>query len=195
MVAVYRMGNPAGPIEHIDYAVKVHGRFTIPILTVTNTGLPNTMPEGRGPGGAGIRGRSACIRALERLCADILQPIEADKGELIISSAYRNPAVNQAVGGDPQSAHMEGRAADCTLKAGGSWFLFKELVKRRAVMPIDKVIYERRHGRGGDLTEWVHVQVSREGETPRRKCYLSLSPASYVMIEPGDARLAAERCP
>lgn len=186
------MGLKINPEEnpHFDYPVKIAGRFTWTVLAATNTKLPNTPPEGRAPDNAGIRGRNTVLRQLERLCSGILIPIEAAlKLELIITSGYRNAAVNQAVGGDVASAHMEGRAADCIPTGLSPWLLFRELAKRRGVLPIDKVIYEQRTGRGGDLRQWVHVQIAQGGRSARRKCYLSPAPAKYTEIEPGYALL------
>jgi zinc D-Ala-D-Ala carboxypeptidase len=58
---------------------------------------------------------------------------------IIITSAYRSPAVNAAVGGTPTSAHPMGFAAD--FRAGGlsSFYAAKLLVGQ---LPYDQLIHE-----------------------------------------------------
>lgn len=61
----------------------------------------------------------AAARAnLQRLTAEVLDPLREALGRpLHVSSGYRSPAVNRAVGGVPGSHHQMGRAAD--VKADG----------------------------------------------------------------------------
>lgn len=54
---------------------------------------------------------------LLRLCKHLLQPLRDIYGEpFIINSGFRNIKVNQAVGGASTSQHMEGKAADISVK-------------------------------------------------------------------------------
>lgn len=46
------------------------------------------------------------------LCEQILEPARLAIGPLHISSGYRSPSVNKAVGGAPTSGHMLGHCAD-----------------------------------------------------------------------------------
>lgn len=66
---------------------------------------------------------------------------------LIISSGYRCPELNKAVGGARRSAHMEGWAADFTCPAFGTPL---QIVKALAAanLPFDTLIQEGR---------WVHI--------------------------------------
>ena len=98
-----------------------------------------------------------------RLAESILEPFRASVGPLRVNSWYRCPALNKAVGGANTSAHLEGRAADI-VPAGDISIAFVTLVK--SSLPYDKVILER-HG----TAWWIHVQVAREGEEPRRQAY------------------------
>jgi hypothetical protein len=53
------------------------------------------------------------IENLAALCVNVLQPVrEAVKEPLLISSGYRCPELNKAVGGVPTSQHVKGEAAD-----------------------------------------------------------------------------------
>ncbi|UPW41501.1 hypothetical protein [Dipodfec virus UA23Rod_920] len=68
-------------------------------FVVTNTGLPNILPDDL------IVNRDLLCTQLQVLRDFIGKPI-------IINSAFRSPAVNKAVGGATHSAHLECRAAD-----------------------------------------------------------------------------------
>lgn len=53
------------------------------------------------------------IENLSVLCRDILQPIREAWGEpIVVSSGFRCPKLNSAVGGSKTSQHMTGAAAD-----------------------------------------------------------------------------------
>src|SRR5690606_5989267 len=54
----------------------------------------------------------AVVERLRELCVELLEPVRASVGPLRVTSGYRRPAVNSAVGGSSTSAHMSGRAAD-----------------------------------------------------------------------------------
>ena len=103
---------------------------------------------------------SAIVAELQRLAQTILQPLRDHLGRpVVVSSGYRSPALNQAVGGAPNSAHVQGRAADITVPG----------VKPREValaivalgLPFDQVILE-----GGS---WVHVAIAGDGVRPRKE--------------------------
>jgi len=54
---------------------------------------------------------------LFKLCVRLLQPLRDIYGEpMIISSGFRSPEVNKAVGGVSNSQHMKGQAADVSVK-------------------------------------------------------------------------------
>ena len=54
----------------------------------------------------------AVVERLRELCVELLEPVRASVGPLRVTSGYRRPAVNSAVGGSSTSAHMSGWAAD-----------------------------------------------------------------------------------
>ena len=52
-------------------------------------------------------------KLIYRLCTMVLQPTREIYGApIIVTSGFRSPKVNRAVGGSKTSAHPEGRAAD-----------------------------------------------------------------------------------
>ena len=78
--------------------------FTLEEFTRSSTakarGIDNTVPE-------------KLIPALRNLCETVLEPLrEQAKEPVEISSGYRCPALNRAVGGKNTSQHMKGEACD-----------------------------------------------------------------------------------
>lgn len=85
---------------------------------------------------------------LEALVRNILDPLRERIGQAItISSGYRSPALNQAVGGAKNSQHLTGEAADINCPAIGQARLFD--VVRASGLPFDQLIDE--------FGAWVHV--------------------------------------
>lgn len=82
------------------------------------------------------------IQSLRTLCERVLEPLRAQVNEpIIISSGYRCPALNKAVGGAANSQHTRGEACDIYLpdtKKLREWFLllmdgdFDQLIMERA---------------------------------------------------------------
>jgi hypothetical protein len=110
--------------------------FTLEELTVTGTGIDNSPPP-------------AMLPVLKRLAAKMedVRKLLGDKS-ITINSAYRNKAVNEAVGGVSNSAHALGFAVDFTCASFGTPF---EICKKIAASPLqfDQLIHERR--------DWVHL--------------------------------------
>lgn len=103
---------------------------------------------------------STIVAELQRLAQLILQPLRDHLGRpIVISSGYRSPALNRAVGGSPNSHHMQGRAADITVPGMKPREVALAIVALR--LPYEQVILE-----GG---AWVHVAVVGDGVTPKRE--------------------------
>ena len=98
---------------------------------------------------------------VERLCADILEPLRAHFAKPIsIWSGYRSPPLNRAIGGSKGSAHCDGRAADIVIpphevRKIGDW------IAAESGLPFDQVIVE--------FGRWIHVSVGPKGIAPRRQ--------------------------
>lgn len=96
---------------------------------------------------------------LTHLAVKVLQPLRSGlKEPITISSGYRCPALNRAVGGVSNSQHMTGEAADINI--GGDMAKGKRIfdyIKRN--LHFDQLIWE--HNKQG--VHWVHVSYCKEG--------------------------------
>ncbi len=112
--------------------------------TATRHGINNTPPE-------------AVISRLRFLCQEILEPARQAVGPLQISSGYRCPALNRAVGGSTTSAHMQGYAAD-VIPRSASKLEFANWV--RSNCKFDQIILE--YGTRSNPS-WIHVSGDPKG--------------------------------
>ena len=107
----------------------------------------------------------AVIAYLTKLCDLLLEParviLETVAGHpvpLHVDSGYRSPDLNADVGGDPHSAHMEGRAADVIPIGMPLHQAFDAL--RSNGLPFDRIIIE--------CNAWLHMAIPVDGAEPRR---------------------------
>ena len=107
---------------------------------------------------------AALLPNLKTLCEVVLEPLRAFAGKpIVISSGYRCPALNQAVGGASQSQHLRGEAADLHLPSiaeGRAWFRW--LIDNTT---FDQLIWER--SRQG--THWIHVSCKADPRQNRNQ--------------------------
>lgn len=96
------------------------------------------------------------VEHLDELVEKILDPLRAAYGMPIkITSGYRCPELNKAVGGSPTSVHQIGYAAD--LQVGGSFDKFVEFVKDwllKTGTKFDQLLIEKSKG-----TRWLHIGI------------------------------------
>lgn len=115
-------------------SVKLGQHYTLAELTNTSQPFDNTpTPE-------------AC-QNLKLLVTNVLDPLREEVGPIIITSGYRSPSVNAAVGGSPTSQHMTGNAVDIR----GVTATNDEIVEALRSLPVDQVI---------TYTDSGHVHVS-----------------------------------
>ena len=88
-------------------------------------------------------------QGLERIRGLVGKPIH-------VNSGYRSPKVNAAVGGQPNSQHMRGEAADITCKDVPPRELATLIAENRMDLAVDQVILE--------FGLWTHVSFT---DTPR----------------------------
>lgn len=135
--------------------------FTLAEMTVSDTARKLRLSN-RPSGDAleNLKRTAECMEAVRSLLSDV---------PVIVTSAYRSPRVNEAVGGVPNSDHMLGHAVDFTAPGYGSPYL---VVARIAdsKLEFDQVIHEKR--------KWVHISFAprnrREVKTlmPNARTYL-----------------------
>ncbi len=128
--------------------------FSLSEMTRTSTGLSN-QPE------------DDAYANLCRLVEEVLDPLRNDLGQPVrVTSGYRSPQVNAAVGGSRTSRHMLGLAADIKVKRMESTALAERIeeLREQGVLDYDQVIAYAA-SRGGH----VHVGLAPEGSTPRRQ--------------------------
>lgn len=100
----------------------------------------------------------AVIVANLQMLAAGLERVRSAIGNLAIhvNSGYRCPALNLAIGGAKDSAHMQGRAADIVCPEFGTPLQIAEaLIQQKLLIGFDQIIQE------GD---WLHVAFS---DSPR----------------------------
>lgn len=128
-------------------------------LTANNHGIDNTP-------------NTEQKAALKRLCVEVLQPIRDAWGQpIVVSSGYRCPKLNAAIGGVKNSQHLQGQAAD--IKAsnpkdnGKLHACIKELVQSGQIK-VGQLIWEY-----GSKTcpKWVHVSLPRVGKKNNQLLY------------------------
>jgi len=110
--------------------------FTLAELTDTDTGIANNPSQDE-------------IRNLKLLVQKVLQPVRDKFGVINVTSGFRSPGVNSAVGGSATSDHVHGRAADIQCEDMAA--VFKYIRKN---LPFKQLIWEF----GTDAQpKWIHV--------------------------------------
>ena len=118
--------------------------FSINELTRSTTaarlGIDNTPP-------------AEAARSLEALVANILDPLRKAYGKPIkVTSGYRCPMLNRAVGGARNSQHIKGEAADITAGSPTENLYIYNLLKN---LPVDQAINEYNYS-------WIHVSYNTQ---------------------------------
>jgi hypothetical protein len=80
-----------------------------------------------------------------------------------VSSGYRCPALNDALGSKRTSQHVQGLACDFTANAYGSPdIIFADIIT--SDIPYDQVILE--------FDRWIHISFVEDGGTPRKQALI-----------------------
>lgn len=127
--------------------------FSLPEFVVSQTairkGIDNTPP-------------SQAIINLQQLCIHVLEPIRKELGVVNVSSGYRCPKLNKAIGGAATSQHTEGKAADITISGKSVAEVFDHV--RNSDIEFDQMINEFDGA-------WLHISFNLGNN--RRECLLA----------------------
>lgn len=146
--AVYALIRMAGLEPPVTQEGQITENFSLKELIHSNTAVAR-----------GIKNNPSAQHELNLVesVTHLWQPVRDLLGTpMIISSGYRSPSLNKAVGGSSSSAHSYGYAIDFKSPAFGdsiaiAKFLEKELKARK--IPFDQMILEFPHTAGS----WVHL--------------------------------------
>jgi zinc D-Ala-D-Ala carboxypeptidase len=135
--------------------MRLSENFSLEELTASETaarkGIDNTPSE-------------EVIDNLKRLAA-ALQEVRAllNHRAILVSSGYRSPELNQAVGGSATSDHCKGLAADFICPSYGTP---NDIVRAIAAsgLSFKQVIRE--------FDKWVHLSIPEEGQEPRKQALI-----------------------
>lgn len=90
---------------------------------------------------------------LKRLAAEVLEPLRKMAGvPIIVTSGFRCPKLNAAVGGEPTSQHMRGEAAD--IKCADNRMLFAAAMELMLLgkIKVGQLIDEKKYA-------WLHISL------------------------------------
>ena len=94
------------------------------------------------------------IKSLTTLCVEVLEPVRAEfERPVIISSGFRAPAVNAAIGSRSTSQHCKGEAADIEIPGVDNFAVYTWLGE---TVGFDQLILEF-YTDGEPMSGWVHV--------------------------------------
>lgn len=110
---------------------------------------------------------------LEALVDNVLDPLRSSWGHpIIVSSGYRCPELNKAIGGAVNSQHIKGQAADITTLSDSrddNMRLLRLLL--RSGIEFDQVIAEDIDAQG--RPNWIHVSFNRAGNRRKLTTYIN----------------------
>ena len=89
---------------------------------------------------------------------------------ILISSGYRSAALNRAIKGARNSAHLNGRAVDFTAPRFGTVLQTAKAVGASGIS-YDQVIYE--------FGRWVHLAIAEPGDLARAEQWSTMSAGVY----------------
>ena len=93
------------------------------------------------------------LEALTALCENVLEPVREHYGlPVVVSSGYRSPAVNKAIGSKSTSQHTKGEAADIEIPGIDNLELYYWIAINA---DFDQAILE--YYNGEPSSGWVHV--------------------------------------
>lgn len=107
------------------------------------------------------------VENLKALAEHIFQPCRDHFGcPIYVSSGYRSPELNRAIGGSKRSQHMEGRALDLDADVFGDCTNAQIFNYIKENLEFDQMVWEFGDD---DNPNWVHVSYVHDGAN-RKRC-------------------------
>ena len=116
--------------------------------TAKRLGIKNEMPEKH-------------LENMQRLTTNLIQPMRDALGPIRISSGYRNPQLNRAIGGSTKSQHCKGEALDLQFWKKGEMCnkeIYDWVIK--SGIEFDQMINEFDYA-------WIHISLKNGGKNRR----------------------------
>jgi len=122
------------------------------------------------------------IANLKGIAENVFQPVRDHFGvPIYVSSGYRSPRLNSAIGGSPSSQHCQGRALDLDADVYGrisNADIFRYIKEN---LDFDQLIWEM----GSELSPaWVHVSYVSDRENRKKVMKGTRSPSGVMMYSP-----------
>jgi len=102
------------------------------------------------------------LKNMQVLVRDLIQPMRDVLGPIRISSGYRNPELNRAIGGSSKSQHCKGEALDLQYWSKGKMCnkeIYDWVIKSR--IEFDQMINEF------DFS-WIHISLKSNGKNRKQ---------------------------
>ena len=129
--------------------MKLSKNFTLSELTKSNTakrlGIKNAPDKEH-------------LKNMQVLIRDLIQPMRDALGPIRVSSGYRSPALNRAIGGSNKSQHCKGQAVDIQFFKKGKMCnkeIYDWVIKEG--IEFDQMINEFDYA-------WIHISLKPNGE-------------------------------
>jgi len=119
--------------------------------------IDNTIPE-------------ELIPNLKNLCEQVLEPLREHFGiPVVISSGYRCPQLNKAVGGVPNSQHQKGEAADIVFPS--SLTSHPSPLSEAFYWLLDNTHFDQLGFEQSGSTKWIHVSCKPDASKNRQSVF------------------------
>ena len=127
--------------------MRLSKNFTLNEMCFSQTALRKNIDNSPNP---------EIINNLKLLTENILQKLRDKLGAIRVTSAYRSPALNRAIGGARKSFHMTGNASDIVIIRDGKMdnrLIFDAVIELG--LDFDQMIWEF----GG---KWIHISYNKD---------------------------------
>lgn len=136
-------------MEPIDLNQKLSRHFTLKEMTASGTAIKHNIDN---------TPLQEHVENLKRLCRQLLEPLRIRFGVIRVTSGYRCPRLNEAVGGVKNSQHIDGEAADIHITGAEEGKKKMAFIKKN--LDYGQALLE--HRRNGAW--WIHLSLPRRGQ-------------------------------